>query len=236
MKIGVTSRIVLAVAFATSSAAIFGAEKSETSHLEFVTEYIRELAAIENLRASGEQELKRITKSEESYPIAIHTSTLMSLELGSQIRMLKRMHLNPPFDDLIPNITGFYEAKMALHQRLIEISKAFVAGPEEGVDYGKLAAEVPEIRARNDYIDQSLFESTPLIFATLIDPKEDSKHHTNHLIITKAERAKLIDDITTDFGAKLERKDQNFTIGAAKALKDYLLKKDYKSSDDPWGQ
>jgi hypothetical protein len=224
-----SSTPTLTVGSATSS----GVKKPETSHLKFVTEYIRELAAIEDLRASGEQELKKITRQEESFPISIHTSTLIRLELGSQIRMLKSMRLNAPFDEVIPNLVRFYEHKMELHQRLIDISKAFVAGPEEGVDYGKLAAEAPEIRAKNDYIDQALFESTPLIFATLIDPKADSKNHASHLIITKAERSKLIDDLNIRFGDKIDQKDQSYIVGSGSVLKTYLLK-GYKCSDDPW--
>ena len=72
-----------------------------------------------------------------------------------------------------------------------------------------------------------------MIFATLIDQKPDSKNHVSHLIITKAERAKLLSELTGDFGSKLDQKDQNFTVSAASVLKAYLLK-DFKCSDDPW--
>lgn len=37
--------------------------KPETSHVEFVTEYIRELAAVERIRAEGEEENKQDTKA-----------------------------------------------------------------------------------------------------------------------------------------------------------------------------
>jgi hypothetical protein len=55
----------------------------------------------------------------------------------------------------------------------------------------------------------------------------------SHLIITKAERKKVLDDLNIDFGAKLDQKNQNYTVTAASILKSYLLK-DFKSSDDPW--
>jgi hypothetical protein len=90
-----------------------------------------------------------------------------------------------------------------------------------------------KIRADLDYLDQSVFEATPLIFATLLNMKADSKNHVSHLIITKAERAKLLRDITTDFGSKLDQKNPNYTVGAASVLKTSLLK-DFKSSDEPW--
>jgi hypothetical protein len=227
------SFICFAVAFATGAASTFGAEKPETSHLAFVTEYVRELAAVENIRASAEQELKK-AKESEKLSNAIYTSTRIQLELRAQIEMLKGMRLDPPFETLIPDLVGFYERKITLHQKLIDICSAFLEGPKPGVDYGKLAAELPKIRAELDDLDHTLFEVTSMIFSTLINLKKaDSKNHASHLIITKAERKKLIDDLTTKFGSKLDQKDQTPTVSTASVLKAYLLK-DYKCSDDPW--
>jgi hypothetical protein len=219
----------------TSPAAIAAqalrSEQPETSHLAFVTEFIRELAAIENIRASAEKDPKQDTT--DVFLNTVHSSTLFQLELRTQIGVLKSMHLKPPFEELIPDLTAFYEHKITLWQRIIDISGAFIGGQKAGVDYGKLLADLPEIRAQLDYIDHTLFvETTPVIFATLIDPKPDSKNHVSRLIITKAERAALLNDLITDFGSKLDRKNQNYTVSAAKVLKGYLLK-DYKCSDDP---
>jgi hypothetical protein len=71
------------------------------------------------------------------------------------------------------------------------------------------------------------------VFATLIDGREDAQGHASHLIITKAERAKLIHEITLEFGDKLKQDNQNYTVSAASVLKSYL-EKDYKCSDEPW--
>jgi len=219
----------LSVSGATSS---FSDDKTETSHLVFVTEFIRELAAIENIRASAEREQK-LSKKSEVFSNAIHFSSLIQLELRSQIPMLKGIRLNPPFEELVPKITGFYEQKINLHQRLIDIGSAFLVGPQQGVDYGKLRVEMPQIRAELEYIDRGLFEAAPLVFATLIDQRPDSKNHVSHLTITRAERAKLISDLTGSFGAKLNQKEQNFTVSAASVLKAYFLK-GYRCSDEPW--
>jgi hypothetical protein len=208
--------------------------KPETPHLEFVTEYIRELAAVERIRAEGEAENNQ-DKQDGKLPFAgaVHSSTLFELELRSQIKMLKGMRLKEPFDFLIPSITAFYEDKIVLWQRMGEISSAFIGGPKDGVDYSELAAEMPKIRAKLEYIDRTLFEATPTVFATLIDMKEDSKGHANHLIITKEEKATLISKLDDYFGAKLDQKDQNLTVSAASVLKAYL-NKDFKCSDEPW--
>ena len=220
------------VALAALVPPAFGAEEPETPHLAFVTEYVRELGAIEAVRAGGEQE-SAAGKKDEVFSNAIHTSTLIQLELRSQIGMLKGMRLKPPFDDLTKTITGFYEEKVTLHQSMIDIASAFVGGPKPDVDYGKLAAEMPKIRASLEFVDNAIFEATPLIFATLIDQKPDSRNHVSHLIITKAERTKLLGDIAARFGSKLDQKNQNTTVSAASVLRAYLLK-EFKCSDDPW--
>lgn len=209
--------------------------KPETPHLEFVTEYIGELAAVERIRAEGEAENNQ-DKKDGKLPFAgaIHTSTLFELELRSRVNMLKGMRLNAPFDELIPNIIEFYQRKIVLWRRMREISSAFIGGPKDGVDYSKLAAEMPQIRGELDYIDQSLFEAaTQSVFATLINMKEDSKGHASHLIITKEEKATLISKLDDFFGAKLSQKNQNYTVSSATVLKD-LLNQGYKCSDEPW--
>jgi hypothetical protein len=53
-----------------------------------------------------------------------------------------------------------------------------------------------------EYIDHSLFQATPLIFATLIDPVLDANDHMSKLIITKAERKKLLAELNSYFGKK----------------------------------
>ncbi len=183
--------------------------KPETPHLEFVTEYIRELAAVERIRAAGEAENNQDTKDGKlPFGGAIHTSTLFELELRSQVKMLRGMHLSAPFDELIPNITGFYEQKILLWRRIGEISSVFIAGPQDGVDYGKLAAEMPRVRGQLDYVDQSLFEAaTSTVFATLINMgKEDSKGHASHLIITNEEKHRLISELDDGFGQSSTRR------------------------------
>lgn len=206
-------------------------KKPETPHLEFVTEYIRELASIQEIRESSERDLKQDPSA--TFSNCIHMSTLMQLELDSQIGQLKRMRLDGSFNELIPTITGLYKDKIELWQQMIDICSAFIGGPKPNVDYAKLGADMPKIRARLDFIDNALFESSPLVFSTLIDMKADSKGHASHLLITKAEREGLIKQIDTDFGSKLDEKDANYGVSSAAILK-AGLQKDFKCSDDPW--
>ena len=85
----------------------------------------------------------------------------MQLELESQKGQLNRMRLDDPFNELIPSITRFYQDKIELWQQMIDICSAFVGGPKPNVDYAKLGADMPKIRARLDFIDKALFEASP---------------------------------------------------------------------------
>ncbi|HEY7306276.1 MAG TPA: hypothetical protein VH601_19280 [Bryobacteraceae bacterium] len=205
----------------------------ETSHLAFVTEYIRQLGAIEDIRASWEQDMAQAKNPNDSITALIHTSTQMRLELRFQIVTLQGMKLKPPFETVIPNIVALYEKKVELYQQIIDIGTAFIGGPKPGVDYGTLAAQMPQIRALIEYIDKGLLEASPAVFMTLIDMRQDSQNHVSHLVITKAERAKLIDNLKRNFGEKLNQKSPNYTVGTASLLNEGFHK-DFKCSDEPW--
>jgi hypothetical protein len=226
-KIAVLAALVLVI----GSKPAWSQKEPETPHLVFVTEFIRELAAVEDIRAAGEKENNQ--NRDKPFPNMIHTSTLFVLELGSQNRMMKSMHLSDPFGDITQSIAAFYDAKIQVWQRMSEIAKTFMAGPADGVDYKKLGTELPELRGRLEYLDQSIFQAAPVVFASLIDQKADSHDHVSHLIITKAEKAALIDRLNTSFGPKLDQKNQNYTVSAASVLKGYL-QKDFKCADEPW--
>jgi hypothetical protein len=200
---------------------------------KFVSEYVRELGAIEGIRANGERELKGKSGA-DTLSDCIRNSERMQLELGSQIRILQSNTLQPQFKDLIPTILKYYDYKLQIWQKLSDGCSALIAGPQPNVDYGKIAADAPKLTAQLEYIDKAIFEATPLIFATLIDMKPDAQNHVNHLIITKDERDKLVRSIVLSFGKKLDEANQNYTVSTASVLKGYLAEKGYKCSDEPW--
>jgi hypothetical protein len=223
--------IVFTCALVIGTVPSLAADKPETSHLAFVKEYIRELTAVESLRASSQKQLDQ-SEDRQSFSKAIDSFTTVQLELRSQIAVLETMRLSAPFDDLIPRLISIYEEKISLYQRLIDISsEALVDVPKPGLDYNQLAAEVPKLRAQMDTADHVLFDAVPLAFATLIDQRRDSDH-LSHLSITNAERDELIASLTGIFGAKLVQNDQKYTVGAAAVLLSGL-RGGHKSVADP---
>ena len=199
---------------------------------DFVTEYVRELGAIENIRANAERESKDPTAN--TLAGCIRNAEKFQLELRSQIAVLRSFTLPSEFKDLIPSITRFYEYKIGTWKELSGTCSALLAGPQPEVNYGKLAAEAPKLNARLEYIDKSLFDATPLVFATLINQRPDSQNHLSHLIISREQRNRLVRSIVSYFGKALDQKTQNYTVSSASLLKTYLTEKGYKCSDEPW--
>ena len=207
-------------------------EKPETPHLEFVTEYVRELGALSAVREIGEREMKQ--SKQDPIMAGLYSLSRVQMELKSQVRMLGNMNLKPPFDFLIPSITSLRQQQIDVLQQLIDGQSAFVGGPKNGIDYQKIAAEAPKLRAQMDDIDDTLAKAAPSIFSSLIDSREDSKGHASHLIITRAERDKLVAEIDAGFGKKLYEHNPTYLAGAARLLKIGLTEKGFKCADEPW--
>jgi hypothetical protein len=202
----------------------------------FVSEYIRELGTLENIRAEAEHDLHETNAN--VLADCIRNSTRFQLELNSDVSIIKSFgaqfkSLSAQLNELIPNLTGLYQKKVELYQQLSDGCSTLIAGPQPNVDYAKLTAEAPKINATLEYIDKTLFDVTPLIFATLIDQRPDSENHLSHLVITKAERDKLVRGLNLEFGEKLSQEHQNYTVSGASVLEAYL-EKGYRCSDDPW--
>lgn len=207
--------------------------KSETSHLVFVKEYIREITTDEELKTSVQKELSEDKTTNQQLSTGIYASKSIQLELRSQIAMLKSMRLDPPYETLIPDLVSFYRHQIELHQSLLEISSKFLAAPKPGVDYSALAAKMPQLRAELEATQKGVFEATPLVFMTLLDMKPDSQNHVSHLIITKQEKADLLSSLDIILKDQSEHGDHDYYISSAMVLRAALLK-EYKCADEPW--
>jgi hypothetical protein len=207
--------------------------KPETSHLVFVKEYIRETITNEDLMVSLQKELSEAKTPNEQFSTGIYASKSIQLELRSQIAMLKSMRLDPPYETLIPDLVGFYQHEIELHQSLLEISSKFLAGPKPGVDYQALAVKMPQLRAELEATQKGVFEVTPLVFMTLLDMKPDSQNHVSHLIITKQEKSDLLSSLDIILKDQPEHGDHDYYVSAAMVLRAAFLK-GHKCADEPW--
>ena len=201
----------------------------QTPAYNVVAEYIRQLAAIQEVQELSARELKA---SNNSLLDAIRGSTRIKLELSRDIETFKAMNLDPPFETLLPTVINYYRQKIELHDTLIEIASKFIAGPQTGVDYGKLTAAIPQISVLLEDIDKSLFRTAQLFCLLLVDRKPDSKGLLTHLMITTAQRKQLVKQIDSSFGARLSDQNRNYTVESAALMRDFLLGP-RKSADEP---
>jgi hypothetical protein len=225
--------LLTAIAVGQTKPANTRTHKPETPHLIFVKEYVRQLIDDESLKTAGEKELSEAKTLNEQFSTGIYFSKSMQLELRSQIAMLKSMSLNDPFDTLIPSLVRFYQRQIELYQSLIDIETKFLAGPKAGVDYQALGAKMPEIRAELDDARKGVFTVAAFVFMSLIDMKADSQGHVSHLLITKAERADLEDQLNVMLKDEPDKGDHDYYISAAMVLRG-AFQKGHKCADEPW--
>ena len=201
--------------------------------MSFVKEYIRETTTSEEMMVSLQKELSEAKTPNEQFSTGIYASKSIQLELRSQIAMLKSMRLDSPYETLIPDLVGFYQHEVELHQSLLEISSKFLAGPKPGIDYSALAVKMPQLRAELETTQEGVFEATPLVFMTLLDMKPDSQNHVSHLIITKQERSDLLSSLDIILKDQPEHGDHDYYVSSAMVLRAALLK-EYKCADETW--
>jgi len=144
-----------------------GAVIPET-RLQFVSEFIRELGAVERIRARSATELKNARDAQERMSTCIANATSMQLERQSQTHMMRAPHLNPPLEFLPQDIAKDYDFKIELYGSMSRICSEFSGGPRPNVDYQELMNEMPKIRAKLDYVDHLICQTSILVFAALI--------------------------------------------------------------------
>ena len=219
--------------FLTIAVVLFpaGVSAQQSPNIAFVSEYVRELGANERDRELNEKEVS-VKDVNEKFAAMIRGTTRATLTLSAQISALQSIRLAKPYAELPNNIATFYRHKIDAYKSMTEMATAMLSGPKPGVDYGAMMADAPKLTAMVEYIDRALFEATPLVFSTLIDPKPDKDGHMSRLIVTRAERDQLVRSLEISFGKKLDQKEQNYIVSSASVLRDYLAKKGYKCADE----
>jgi hypothetical protein len=208
--------------------------KPATPVYEVVEAHLRTLTAIHNIQISSLAELEA-DKAAEANPMfgAIRSFTKYKLELAAGIASLKDKHFDKPYETIIPHILTCYKEEYAVYGGMLDISKTFASPvPKKGVDYDALAARMPELRAKLEYLDETLFQGSKLLSLALIDTKKvDSKGNVSHLVITKRQREQLIERIDGTFREDMKKDQKNWTTLSAEIIK-VVLDAHYLSSDE----
>jgi hypothetical protein len=197
-------------------------------HIEFVREYIRELGEFERLRTQAEDSMRAPDANLMAEMNAY--SAQQQLALRANIAVLQKIQLGEPHDALLRSIINSHNTRLRVHARINQICTAMLIGTQSGIDLTAMAAEVPNLRAMLDEIDELFLDTSSLAFTTLLDPAPDSQGQNSRLRITAAERADLLGRLRLEFGNTLDEQSPNALTHAAGVLRHYL-RKDFTPAD-----
>lgn len=201
---------------------------TRSSSFQFMKEYIREVGELEELRAKAESDLKANPKD---FAACIRNSETWEMTLRTDAMMMRQTHLSVGKDvNTVPAlIAGFYEQKRRSLAEFSKLCSVMYGGPQENVDYAKLAADLPKHTARIQYVDKTLFQMIRLIFATIWSNRVDGHGHVSYLMIDGRQRDDLLHEIENWFPAKDDKLDDSYPRSAMRILR--LKLKEFKSSD-----
>jgi len=204
---------------------------AETSHLDFVREYVRQLVDNDEIDQRNMSEIATATRRTDRLAAAILGEERMVLALTADAAQLSTMRLRGEFKDLPGLIVNAYDRKIDLVQRMMLAAAAALSDLAKAVDDPKRAADVSRLTASVETVERALFETTGLVFATLVDPAAMKDGSPGRLTITRAERQELIGRLSGHFGKNINEPGHGYTTASASLLKGLLLER--KCADDP---
>ena len=201
----------------------------DVTPLQFVTEYVDELAEVERIRVDEEQALK--APNADMVSICVESGDRYRRELGQQVARMRSLRIPPPSQDLPEKIAHLYSRKLKLYQEVIAACSALKGRSAGDINSLEAMAAVAKYDARVDQIDRELFRSASAVFWTLLQQRTETREHPSRLIITTTQKANLLRQIERDFGAALQDEQQTYLVNAGSVIHDYL--KSHKASDEP---
>jgi hypothetical protein len=228
-------RFILSAAIALWCAPVQSAAPIRaTSSFDFFSRYVSDAATFEDLRAEARAELKP-NDPKDTVMNCIHSGTAFDLEMAAAIRRMRGMKLATGLaetDEVPQDIASIYELRRAAMAKLTSLCTTMAEGPKPGVDYAAVAAEMPKLRAQLEYLDKTEYQASPLVFATLLSNRPDSQNHMSHMVITRDQRKRLLDQIEIAFGDKLKDEHAIYAVAEMQLFRDKLI--EFKCADDPW--
>lgn len=196
---------------------------------EFAADYIRMTGALEDIRERGQKDMEGDENRMES---CVRNMEAFQLELGADILVLKAVKLPGEFSDVPNMFVRLLTDKRDVYREIGDNCATMIV-PQQGVDYGAIAAKAPKLTARLEYLDHALFEASPMVFLALVSRTPDAKGHISHLSITRAQMNDLAQSIKAQFGNKLGQPNPTYGVNSMALIYDALTKKGYKGGDEP---
>lgn len=224
--------VALCVFGIDSAAAAPAPVAAPTAPYELMTNFVQQLGAFEEDRLRAAKDLDA---DKTDFASCVRNMTTFQLDLQNSISYFRSVRLsNDNMAKAFPSIfSAVLQQKYVIVGDIIKQCEAFIE-PDPKIDYSQLAKRAPKLTAFSDYTDKTLFETSPGMFATLISPRADSKNRANHMVITRAQRDRLLESLKSYFGDELNpsKGAVPYYAAIAQLLRDKL--NEFKCADDPW--
>ena len=203
----------------------------KAARIALVQEFVRELEVIYRLQETAKKEFAEDGSDKLVTGIRVGTRTLF--EMNDSINRLSMINVDAKWAEFGDALKKLHQERIVLMHEMNQMSKTLLAGPEPGVNYGKLTARAPEITAQVEQIDKIIFTISKAMFFGLVDEDRvgaDGKLH--HLILTKKDRTSMVQLIDKIFGPALDDKNATSIVTSAWAIKYGLTLPSYKAADE----
>jgi hypothetical protein len=206
----------------------------KTARIALVQEFVRELEVLYRLQETAKKEFAEDSSRSGKLMTSVRVGTRTLFEMNESNNRLNLIKVDGRWAEFKDLLKQLHQGRMVLVQESNQIAKTFIAGPEPGVNYGKLTARLPEITAAVEEIDKSIFDMAKVMFFALVDDtRVGTDGNLYHLILTKKERISMVQLIDKIFGpTTLEDQNSTRIVAAAWIIKYGLTQPNYKAADE----
>jgi hypothetical protein len=204
------------------------------ARIALAQEFVRELEVLYRLQETAKTELAEDDSPNGKLMTGIRVGSRTVLEMADSINRLKMIsNLDPKWAQFRDMLKELDEDRILTVGELTRGAKMILAGPEPGVNYGKLAARAPELTAQIENTDKSFFTMAQAMFFALVDEtRVGADGNVHHLLLTKNDRTSMVQLIDEVFGPTLEDKKASSIVSSAWAMKYGLTRPNYKAADE----
>lgn len=205
----------------------------KTARIALAQEFVRELEVLYRLQETAKKEFAEDSSTSGKLVTGIRVGSRTLFEMNESINRLSIIRVDDRWAELRDLLKRLHQERILVVQEMNQMSKMLLAGPEPGVNYGKLTARAPELTAQMEEIDKSIFTmSHAMFFALVDDARVGADGNLHHLLLTKKDRTSMVRLIDKIFGPTLEDKNASHIVSAAWAIKYGLTRPHYKAADE----
>ena len=205
----------------------------KSARIALAQEFVRELEVLYRLQETAKKEFAEDSSRSGKLMTGIRVGSRTLFEMNDSISRLNMINVDAEWVKLRDLLKQLHQQRILVVQEMNQIAKTFLAGPEPGVNYGKLTARAPELTAQVEEIDKTIFTMAKTMFFALVDDaRVGADGNLHHLILTKKERTSMVQLIDKVFGPTLEDKNASRIVSSAWVIKYGLTRPIYKSADE----